>query len=143
MNLFGRLPCRKFLSSWPPMLIQMNNINLYITQRNQTIKPNQSNILELIYKYTKTPKGHQRTNRQVQPFCILTVMSNRHTHRQTHRPRYVGNTGAAFSRFRMLLFSDTLFAVGTCSTNVGVVLFNPGNPRTLHITLFFNLQNLH
>ena len=46
INLCGRLPGRKFPSSWPPMLIQI--ILFYITQRNQTIKPNQSNILELI-----------------------------------------------------------------------------------------------
>ena len=43
INLCGRLPGRKFPSSWPPMLIQMYII-LYITQPNQTIKPNQSNI---------------------------------------------------------------------------------------------------
>jgi len=46
INLCGRLP-GKFPSSWPPMLIQMYII-LYTTQGNQTIKPNQSNILELI-----------------------------------------------------------------------------------------------
>ena len=58
VNLCGRLPEKKFPSSWPPMLIQMHII-LYITQRNQTIQPNQSNIMELFYKNTKTPKGRQ------------------------------------------------------------------------------------
>jgi len=57
-NLFDTLPGRKFPSSWPPMLTQMY-IVLYITQPNQTIKSNQSNILELIYKNTKTSKGRQ------------------------------------------------------------------------------------
>jgi len=43
MNLCGRLPGRKFPSSWPPILIQIYII-LYIAQRNQTMKPDQSNI---------------------------------------------------------------------------------------------------
>ena len=46
INLCGRLPGRKFPSSGRPCYT--NYTILYITQRNQTIKPNQSNILELI-----------------------------------------------------------------------------------------------